>query len=87
VPVEHGQAWAVPGARPELLSPGRPLIAEAGGRRAGFAIDEVSRVAPLRALAEETGSDLLLDAAPHDGDLIGVIDVAQVSDPLEQAPP
>jgi chemotaxis signal transduction protein len=61
------------------------IVAEAGGRRAGFAIDEVSGVGELGDPAEETESDLLVGAALGGGDLIGVIDVPRVFDSLEQA--
>ncbi len=62
--------------------PSRLLMAEAGGRLAGFAIDEVSGVGELGDPAEETESDLLLGAALSGGELIGVIDVPRVFDSL-----
>jgi chemotaxis signal transduction protein len=64
--------------------PGRLLVAEAGGRQAGFAVDEVSGIGQLGDPAEETESGLLLGAALSDGDLIGVIDVVRIFDLLEQ---
>ncbi len=67
--------------------PGRLLVAEAGGRQAGFAIDEVSGVSDLGDPAEETESDLLVGAALLDGDLTGVIDVARVFDALDGTRP
>jgi chemotaxis signal transduction protein len=70
---------------PRTVPPGRMIVAEAGGRRAGFAIDEVSGVGELGDPAEETESDLLVGAALGGGDLIGVIDVPRVFDSLEQA--
>ncbi|MGD0377449.1 MAG: chemotaxis protein CheW [Streptosporangiaceae bacterium] len=70
---------------PRTVPPGRLLVAEAGGRRAGFAIDEVSGVGELADPAEETESGLLAGALFGDGDLIGVIDVPRVLDSLAQA--
>ena len=70
---------------PRTVPPGRMIVAEAGGHRAGFAIDEVSGVGELGDPAEETESDLLVGAALGGGDLIGVIDVPRVFDSLEQA--
>jgi chemotaxis signal transduction protein len=69
---------------PRTAPPGRLLVAEAGGRRAGFAIDEVSGVGELPDPAEETESDLLVGALFGEGDLIGVIDLPRVFDSLEQ---
>jgi chemotaxis signal transduction protein len=65
--------------------PARLLVAEAGGRQAGFAIDEVSEVGELADPTEETDSDLLAGATLAGGDLIGVIDVTRVFDLLERA--
>jgi purine-binding chemotaxis protein CheW len=70
---------------PRTVPPTRLLVAEAGGRRAGFAIDEVSGVGQLGDPAEETESDLLLGAVLGEGELIGVIDVVRVFDSLERA--
>ena len=69
---------------PRTAPPGRLLVAEAGGRRAGFAIDEVTEVGELADPAEETESDLLVGALFGEGELIGVIDVPRVFDSLEQ---
>jgi len=66
--------------------PGRLLVAEDGGRRAGFAIEQVSGVGELGDPTEETVSGLLVGAALADGDLIGVIDVPRVFDSLQGAP-
>jgi chemotaxis signal transduction protein len=71
---------------PRTAPPRRLLVAEAGGRRAGFAIDEVSGVGELADPAEETESGLLVGALWGEGDLIGVIDVPRVFDSLEQVP-
>jgi purine-binding chemotaxis protein CheW len=65
--------------------PTRLLVTGAGGRQAGFAVDEVSGVGQLGDPAEETESGLLLGAALSEGDLVGVIDVVRVFDVLEQA--
>ena len=67
--------------------PGRLLVAEAGGRQACFAIDEVSGVGELPGPAEETESDLLVGAALGDGELTGVIDVPRVFDALDGTRP
>ena len=67
--------------------PGRQLVAEAGGRQAGFAIDEVSDVGVLPDPAEEAESDLLMGATLADGELTGVIDVPRVFDALDGTRP
>jgi purine-binding chemotaxis protein CheW len=63
--------------------PDRLLVAEAGGRHAGFAIDAVSEVGELPDPTEETDSDLLTGATLVGGDFIGIIDVTRVFDSLE----
>jgi purine-binding chemotaxis protein CheW len=63
--------------------PTRLLVAEAGGRAAGFAIDAVSEVGELQDPTEEAESDLLIGATLAGGDLIGLIDVPRVFDSLE----
>jgi len=68
---------------PATTPPARLLIAEAGGRQAGFAIGEVSEVGELADPTEETESDLLVGATLAGGDLIGIIDVTMVFDSLE----
>jgi chemotaxis signal transduction protein len=70
---------------PRTAPPTRLLVAEAGGRQAGFAIDQVSEVGDLEDPTEETDSDMLVGAALAGGDLIGVIDVTRVFDSLERA--
>jgi purine-binding chemotaxis protein CheW len=70
---------------PRTAPPTRLLVAEAGGRQAGFAIDQVSEVGELEDPTEETDSDMLVGAALAGGDLIGVIDVTRVFDSLERA--
>jgi purine-binding chemotaxis protein CheW len=64
--------------------PQRLLVAESDGRRAGFAIDEVSDVGELTEPAEETESDLLVGATLSGTDLIGVIDVPRLFAALEK---
>jgi chemotaxis signal transduction protein len=68
--------------RPDV--PQRLLVAESGGRRAGFAIDEVSDVGELPEPAEETESDLLVGAALAGDDLVGVVDVKRLFAALER---
>jgi chemotaxis signal transduction protein len=67
---------------PRSAPPRRLLVAEAGGRQAGFAIDNVSAVGELADPAEEAESDLLVGATLAGGELIGVIDVPRVFDSL-----
>jgi purine-binding chemotaxis protein CheW len=67
---------------PRSAPPRRLLVAEAGGRQAGFAIDAVSAVGELADPAEEAESDLLVGATLAGGELIGVIDVPRVFDSL-----
>jgi chemotaxis signal transduction protein len=74
-----GLAAAVP--------PGRLLVAESGGRQAGFAIDEVSDVGPLPDPGEGAESGLLVGTALTDGELTGVIDVPRVFDVLDGTRP
>lgn len=62
----------------------RLLVAESGGRRAGFAIDEVSDVGELPEPAEETESEFLLGAALVGADLVGVVDVPRLFAALEK---
>ena len=54
---------------PRTTPAGLLLVAEAGGRQAGFAIDEVTGVSSLADPAEETESDLLMGATLSEGDL------------------
>jgi hypothetical protein len=58
-------------------------VAEASGRRVGFAIGEVSGLGELPDPDEETDSDLLVGAVLSHGGLIGVIDTPGVFDALE----
>ena len=68
----------IPGTAP----PSRLVVAEAGGIRAGFAVDEVIGVGELADPTEETASDLLAGATLADSDLIGIIDVPRVFESL-----
>jgi chemotaxis signal transduction protein len=66
-------------------APQRMLVAERGGTRAGFAIDEVTDVDELPEADQETDSDLLSGAVLIDGALVGVIDMDRLFDALERA--
>ncbi len=70
---------------PRSEDPQRMLVAERGGTRAGFAVDEVTDVDELPATDQEVDSDLLSSAALIGGALVGVIDVDRLFDTLEQA--
>jgi chemotaxis signal transduction protein len=70
---------------PRSASPHRMLVAERGGTRAGFAVDEVTDVADLAEGDQDVDSELLSGAALIDGALVGMIDVDRVFDVLEQA--
>lgn len=67
---------------PRTTLAGLLLVAESGGRQAGFAIDGVMGVGRLADPAEETESDLLTGTTLSEGDLIGLIDVPAVFDAL-----
>ncbi len=67
---------------PRTAPPSRLLVAEADGRRAGLAVDEVSGIGDLPDPGEDTDCDLLAGATLSEGDLIGVIDVTRVLDSL-----
>lgn len=62
--------------------PGRLVVAEDAGRRAGFAVDEVRAIGELPDPRQDTDSELLAGAALSGGDLVGVIDVTRVFDSL-----
>lgn len=64
--------------------PGRLVVAEGGGRRAGLAVDEVTDVGSLPELAE-VDSELLRGAALADGTLVGVVDLPLLLDRIEEA--
>jgi two-component system chemotaxis response regulator CheV len=68
---------------PHTAAPACLLVAEASGRRVGFAIGEVSGLGELPDPDEETDSDLLVGAVLSHGGLIGVIDTPGVFDALE----
>jgi purine-binding chemotaxis protein CheW len=99
VPGAHGAVLGVRNLRGEVLPvfdlaalfgiardrpPLRLLVAEHGGKRAGFAIDEVTDVGELDAPVEETESAFLRGATLDDGVLVGVVDVARVFGALEE---
>lgn len=63
---------------PAKSPPARLLVAEEGGRQAGFAIDDVSQVGELDDPTEETESDLLAGATLTGNQLIGVLDVPRI---------
>lgn len=67
---------------PRTAPPSHLLVAEAGGRQAGFAIDVVSEVGELDDPTQEPASDLLAGATLAGAELVGVIDVARVLDSL-----
>jgi chemotaxis signal transduction protein len=67
---------------PRTAPPSRLLVVEAGGIRAGFAVDEVIGVGELADPTEETVSDLLAGATLADSDLVGIIDVPRVFESL-----
>jgi chemotaxis signal transduction protein len=70
---------------PRSDAPQRMLVAERGGARAGFAVDEVTDVNELPEADQEVDSDLLSSAALIDGSLVGVIDIDRLFDTLEKA--
>lgn len=61
-----------PGAAPALL------VTEAAGIKAGFAVDQVVDVGELPDPTEETESRFLVGTMLHNGELIGVLDVAAI---------
>jgi purine-binding chemotaxis protein CheW len=65
-------------------SPSRLLVAEADGKAAGLAIDEVSGVDELTEPPDEGDSDLLTGTILEGGDLIGVVNVSSVFAELER---
>jgi purine-binding chemotaxis protein CheW len=72
--------FGIPRAEPAA----RLLVAEHDGKRAGFAIDEVTDVSELTDPGEETGSPFLHGATLDDGVLVGVVDVGRVFEALER---
>lgn len=64
--------------------PERLLVAEHAGRKAGFAVDEVTDVGVLPDVSQEAESDFLSGAALLEGELVGIIDVARVFGALER---
>lgn len=70
---------------PRSEAPKRMVVAERGGTRAGFAVDEVTDVDELPEADQEVDSALLSGAALIDNALVGVIDVDRLFDALENA--
>jgi chemotaxis signal transduction protein len=70
---------------PRSEAPQRMLVAERGGTRAGFAVDEVTDVDVLPEADQEVDSELLASAVLIDSALVGVIDVDRLFDALERA--
>jgi chemotaxis signal transduction protein len=70
---------------PGEASPAHLVVAEAGVRRAGFAVDGVNGVASLPEPSEETDSGLLRGGLIDGEALVGVIDVPAVFDALQEA--
>jgi chemotaxis signal transduction protein len=70
---------------PRGQEPTRMVVAERGGTRAGFAVDEVTDVCELPGADQEIESELLTGAALINGSLVGVIDVDRLFDSLEIA--
>jgi|HubBroStandDraft_2_1064218.scaffolds.fasta_scaffold209961_2 chemotaxis signal transduction protein len=62
--------------------PGRLVVAQDAGRRAGFAVAEVRAIGELPDRGQDTKSELLAGAALSGNDLVGVIDVTKVFDSL-----
>ena len=56
----------------------RLVVAEHGGRRAGFAVDEVTDVGELPPTARRPSRSFSRGAALDDGGLVGVVDVARL---------
>jgi chemotaxis signal transduction protein len=71
--------------RPE--QPRHLLVAEASGRRAGFAVEELSGIGELSAPAAEGHSELLAGSLVDDGRLVGVLDADRVFAALERVQP
>lgn len=58
--------------------PGRMVVAQVGGRRAGLAVDAVTDVGALPAASEPAGGRHLTGAALVEGDLVGLLAVESV---------
>lgn len=63
--------------------PRRIVIVEAGGRRAGLAVDALTDVAPLPEATEPREGRALAGAALVDGTLVGIVDVPALLDAVE----
>jgi purine-binding chemotaxis protein CheW len=60
------------------------VITEEGGRRAGLAIDQVTDVAELPGLSQETDSAFLSGSTLVQGELVGVVDIEGVFAAVER---
>jgi purine-binding chemotaxis protein CheW len=67
------------GARPKRI-----VVAEQGGHRAGFAIDEVTDVAALPEPAPEPVAEFLSGTSLTDGEAVGVVDVVRLFAALQE---
>jgi purine-binding chemotaxis protein CheW len=56
----------------------RLVVAELGGLRAGFAVDEVTDVSALGSEREHAEADYLAHAVLEDGKLVGAVDIEHV---------
>ena len=63
---------------------GKLVIAEESGRRAGFAIDEVTDVAELPGPVQDADSPFLSGSALVEGDLVGIVDIGGVFAAVER---
>lgn len=61
--------------------PGRIVVAEAGGRQAGFAVEDVVDVGEVAESGEQPDAPLLSGTAMIDGDLVGIVDIDAVLAP------
>lgn len=66
--------------------PAHLVVAQAAGRQAGLAIDEVNEVGELADPTETTTSGLLIGATLAGSELIGVLDVPRLFSALEGTP-
>jgi purine-binding chemotaxis protein CheW len=71
---------------PRTALPGRLLVAEAAGQRAGFAMDQVSEVGKLDGRWDEAESPLLTAVVLAGEDLVGVLDLPKLFETLEWQP-
>ncbi len=62
--------------------PGRMVVAQVGGHRAGLAVDAVTDVGVLPTASEPAGGRHLAGAALVEGDLVGLLAVGSVLDAI-----